>query len=78
MKTSTTAVRARAGDVTGSLPLQTTPEVAEAMFPELFKIARQLRARGGEVRVHSLRVGDIDPVTGEGGTPVKVGASVAG
>lgn len=52
-----------------------TPAEAEALFPELFKIARQLRARGGTVRIHSLRVGDIDPETGEGGTPVKVAPS---
>lgn len=51
--------------------LELTPEQAEALFPELFRIARKLRARGDGVRLHSLRQG-IDPETGEGGTIVKV------
>lgn len=55
--------------------IEVTPEQAEKLFPELFRIARQLRSKGGEVRVHSLRTGDIDPVSGEGGEQVKVVAA---
>lgn len=47
-----------------------TPEQAEALFPELFKIARKLRAKGVEVRLHSFRVGVADD--GSGGELVKI------
>lgn len=50
-----------------------TPEQAEKLFPELFKIARKLRAKGVEVRLHSFRVGVADD--GSGGEPVKIKAS---
>lgn len=53
-----------------------TPEQAEALFPELFKIARKLREKGVGVRLHSLRVGDI-AADGTGGEPVKI-VGVAG
>ena len=52
-----------------------TPAQAEALFPELFKIARKLRAKGVEVRLHSFRVGVADD--GSGGEPVKI-VGVAG
>lgn len=48
-----------------------TPEEAEALIPELFKIARQLRARGALVRIHSLRIGDIDE-NGRGGEKIVI------
>lgn len=51
------------------------PEL-EAAFPELFKIARQMRARDPgnpqAVRLHSVRMGEIDPQTGQGGERVEL------
>lgn len=42
-----------------------------AFFPELFELARKLRESGATVRIHSLRVGDIDD-DGNGGEKVVV------
>ena len=56
--------------------IERTPAEMESAFPELFKIARQCRARcpddPGAVRLHSVRLGEIDPQTGQGGEPVRI------